>query len=86
MLLLCTFCHLMLTQQRAFMLARQREREGQARGSRGSPGVRCRGGGAGYDGGYESDDSMDSFIDDGEEEDWRSELRQLTRECTVRVE
>jgi hypothetical protein len=30
--------------------------------------------------GYESEDSMDSFIDDGEEEDWRSELRQMTGE------
>lgn len=62
-------------QQRAFLLARQREREGRFNVRGGSPGARE----GGY-GGYESEDSMDSFIDDGDEEDWRSALRQMTGE------
>lgn len=66
-----------LLQQREFLLARQREREGRTMG-RGSPGARARGGYGGYDG-FESEDSMDSFIDDGDEDDWRSHLRNITR-------
>jgi hypothetical protein len=69
--LLCDSCVSLCLQQRAFLMARQREREGRGRGS---PGAR-----GGYDG-YESEDSMDSFIDDGEEEDWRVAMRQITGE------
>lgn len=66
---------MLLMQQRAFLLARQREREGGR--NRGSPGAR-----GGYDG-YESEDSMDSFIDDGDEEDWRVAMRQITGQRTL---
>ena len=58
-------------------MARQREREGRGRGS---PGAR-----GGYDG-YESEDSMDSFIDDGEEEDWRVAMRQITGESICLID
>lgn len=67
-------------QQRAYLMARQREREGR----RGSPGAR--GSRSAYDG-YESEDSLDSFIDDGDEDDWRSAMRQITGEsCILGVE
>jgi hypothetical protein len=70
-------------QQRAFLLARKREREARLGGRPGGGGGR--GGGYGSDGegyGGEDDeyDSEDSFIDDDESGDWRRHLRSLTGE------
>lgn len=69
-------------QQRAFLLARKREREARLGGR---PGGSRGGGGHGSDGegyGGEDDeyDSEDSFIDDDESGDWRRHLRSLTGE------
>jgi hypothetical protein len=69
----------MFSQQRAFLLARKREREARHGGRPGGGGGR--GGGYGSDGcGYEDDeyDSEDSFIDDDESADWRRHLRGVT--------
>ena len=41
--------------------------------------------GGGYDG-RESEDSTDSFIDDGEEEDWRVAMRQITGESICLID
>jgi hypothetical protein len=88
----CTFVSMSLTpawgnlmQQRAFLLARKREREARMVGRHGGSLSRRSPGGAYNDrhgdddryGDYE-DESDDSFIEDDIGDDWRTALRQMT--------
>eukprot|EP00775_Hariotina_reticulata_P006415 gene6415-6646_t len=72
-------------QQRAFLLARKREREARVAGRHGGSLPRRSPGGGYHDsdgdhdryGGYD-DESDDSFIEDDIGDDWRTALRQMT--------